>query len=155
MKNLKKSKWLRANKLSLNVSKSSMVLFKNNNKKLERDFFITIDNELIIEKNSTIYLGIYIDRNLSWKEHISNTKIKLQRGIGMLSKLKIFSPRSIVRSAYHAFVTPHINYGILNWGNASDAALSPIFKCLEKANSIINSLYSENEKKFSSKNYHN
>ena len=58
----------------------------------------------------------------------------------MLSKLKIYAPRSIIKSAYHAFITPHINYGLLNWGKASNATLSPIIKCLEKANSIVNSL---------------
>ena len=103
----KVSKWLIANKLSLNISKSNMVLFRCKNRKLERSISIKIDNELINEKNSTKYLGIYIDKTLSWKEHISNIKIKLERGIGMLSKLKIFAPRSIVKSAYYAFVTPH------------------------------------------------
>jgi len=151
----KVSEWLRANKLSLNVSKSNMVLFRNHNRKLISDIFIKIDNELINQKNYVKYLGIYIDKNLSWKEHISNIKIKLDRGIGMLSKLRIFAPRSIILKAYHAFITPHINYGILNWGNASDTALSPIIKCLEKANSIVNSLYPHNERLFSLKNFHN
>lgn len=92
-----------------------MILFRRNNKKLDRQIQIKIGNEKITEKNCTKYLGIYIDKNLLWKEHISNVKIKLERGIGMLSKLKIFTPRSIVKSAYHAFITPHINYGLLNW----------------------------------------
>ena len=135
----KVSNWLKTNKLSLNVSKSNMVLFRPNCK-VNRKIKVKINNELIIEKDCTKYLGVYIDKNLSWKSHISNVKTKIDRGIGILSKLKIFAPRSIIQSAYHAFITPHINYGLPIWGKASDTALSPIIKCLDKANAILNSI---------------
>ena len=136
------SKWLVANKLSLNVSKSNMILFRPKNSKKLNNINIKINNEVIIEKECTKYLGIYIDNKLSWKEHISTVKIKLDRGIGILSKLKIFAPRSVMKSAYHAFITPHINYGLLNWGNASNNLLNPIIKLLEKAKAIVNSIIS-------------
>ena len=136
----KVSKWLTANKLSLNVSKSNMVLFHPKNLKINNYPKIKINGEPIIRRNSTKYLGLYLDENLSWKEHINNVKIKLEKGMGMLYKLKIFAPKSVVKAAYHAFITPYINYGLLNWGNASNATLSPVDKCLEKANKIIKSL---------------
>ena len=70
------------------------------------------------------------------EKHIATIKIKLERGIGILSKLKIFAPKEIMKSAFHAFITPHINYGLLNWGNASKCVLSPVIRCLDKAKSI-------------------
>ena len=141
----KVSKWLIANKLSLNVSKSNMVLFHPKKTKIEHQPKLQINGETIIRKNSTKYLGLYIDEHLTWKEHINTVKIKLERGMGMLSKLKIFAPKSVVKAAYHAFITPHINYGLLNWGNASNESLRPINKCIEKANSLIKSLSNETQ----------
>ena len=151
------SKWLSANKLSLNVSKSNMVLFRSRNQKVDKDICIKINNEQIKEKECTKYLGVYIDNQLSWKNQISNIKIKLERGIGMLSKLKIFAPRSVLSSAFYAFITPHIEYGILNWGRASKSTLNCIIKCLAKVERLfksVNSFESYNEQMFSLESYH-
>ena len=139
------SKWLSANKLSLNVSKSNMVLFRPKNRKVDKNICVKINNEQIKEKDCTKYLGVYIDNKLSWKNQISNVKIKLERGIGMLSKLKIFAPKSVLLSAFYAFITPHIEYGLLNWGRASKTTLNPITKCLAKVEKIVKSSISNSE----------
>ena len=57
-----------------------------------------------------------------------------------MSKLKIFAPKSILLSAYYAFVTSHIEYGLLNWGYSSINSLNPLLKCLNKAKAIVKSV---------------
>ena len=63
----KVSRWLVANKLSLNVSKSNMILFKPNNSKTNKCINLQINNERVNEKENTKYLGIFLDQKLSWK----------------------------------------------------------------------------------------
>ena len=57
--------WLNANKLTLNVEKSNLVLFRKT-KKTSKTLNIKIKGEQIQEKEYTKYLGILIDSKLSW-----------------------------------------------------------------------------------------
>ena len=66
----KVSQWLIANKLSLNVSKSSMIIFRTKQKQTAHEVKIKINNQQILEKKSTKYLGIHLDRHLDWSQHI-------------------------------------------------------------------------------------
>ena len=57
--------WLQANKLTFNVDKSNLVLFRNGNQKNSTKIIVKIDKEQIKEKEYTKYLGLLIDNKLS------------------------------------------------------------------------------------------
>ena len=61
--------WLCANKLSLNVDKSHFVIFHPVQKVV--DFTINLSINNLVEKKSYKYLGVIIDSNLNWKEHVN------------------------------------------------------------------------------------
>ena len=65
LKNL--TNWLNANKISLNVNKTEMILFK-----------------------PIIKIGIKIDQYLNWQDHINNIAIKLNKANAMLCKVRQF-----------------------------------------------------------------
>ena len=60
---------LRANKLTLIVSKSNLLLINIANKPHDK-FETFIDQEQLEKKEYAKYLGIFIDSNLSWKKRI-------------------------------------------------------------------------------------
>ena len=64
----KLSKWFSINKLSLNVKKTSYMLFGNRH--VNNDIKISIDMEEIEKVHVTKFLGVYIDYRLDWKRHI-------------------------------------------------------------------------------------
>lgn len=137
-KELKKVKnWLDANKLSLNVSKSNMILFKKNRTKTNQKLTIKIMDEEIKEKEYTKYLGILIDNKLTWKQHINHVNLKVTKGLAILYKLRNYVSEQILRMLYFSFIQPHIDYGLLIWGNATTTNLKPIKKKIEKAVRII------------------
>ena len=78
--------------------------------------------------NSTKFLGVIIDENLTWKNHIEAISKTFSRNIGMLSKLKHYVPGYIPHSLYCTLVLPYINYGILIWGNTYKVYLSKKIK---------------------------
>ena len=39
------------------------------------------------------YLGVLMDKNLSWKHHVEHVLSKISKTIGMLSKLRHFVPK--------------------------------------------------------------
>ena len=63
LKNL--NRWLRSDKLSLNIEKSSYVIFHPSQKKISDDFNLVIDDICLKKKRSIKYLGVFIDSNLS------------------------------------------------------------------------------------------
>ena len=68
--------WLCANKLSLNIDKTHFVIFHPYQKKLNYSMKIEIDGKTINAHKSVKYLGILIDCQLNWKEHIQQLSKK-------------------------------------------------------------------------------
>ena len=111
--------WLQANKLTLNVDKSNLVLFRKGNQKNSTKIIVKIDKEQIKEKEYTKYLGLLIDNKLSWQHHVKYLNLKVAKGVGIIAKLQHFASKNTLRMLYFAFVQPHIDYGLLLWGNAN------------------------------------
>ena len=61
-------------------------------------------------------LGITIDQNITWSDHITKISIKVARVIGILSKLKHIFPRNILRTIYNSLIHPHLIYVLYRWG---------------------------------------
>ncbi len=115
----KVSDWLIANKLTLNVDKSNFLLISPSRKNTTNKINLSINNEAIAQKDCIKYLGVLLDKNLSWKNHIQHVKLKLSKGIGILAKLRHYVPQNILKNLYYAFIEPHVNYALINWGNAN------------------------------------
>ena len=82
LKNL--TKWLNANKISLNVLKTEMVLFRPKRKSMNFTLKIKLNGKQLYDTNSVKYLGIRIDHKLNWKAHINDIALKL---ITLIKKL--------------------------------------------------------------------
>ena len=61
------SNWLKANKIALNVDKTEPVLFTSSKKQLDWDLKIKPNGKSLYETDSVRYLGIQIDKRLTWK----------------------------------------------------------------------------------------
>ena len=130
----KVSHWLAANKLSLNIKKSNLLHFCIG-KKSRID--IRINDIPIEEKQVTKYLGVLIDNKLSWKQHIEHIKIKIAKGIGVISKVRNYTSKKCLLNLFYAFVQSHIEYNILNWTCTRTSFLVPIELQLKKAVRVI------------------
>ena len=88
MKNL--TDWLNANKISLNVPKTELVILKHQRKKIDSEVKIKLSRKWLYPTDSVKYLGIRIDENLNWK-HVSDIAIKLNRANAVLFKIRNLS----------------------------------------------------------------
>ena len=77
---------------------------------------IILDKTKLKRVDKTKFLGVTIDENLSWKNHIDGITKTISRNIGMINKLKFIIPERILHTLYCTLVLPNINYGILIWG---------------------------------------
>ncbi|NQY44078.1 MAG: reverse transcriptase family protein, partial [Legionellales bacterium] len=120
------SNWLKANKLSLNVSKSNVLIFRAKNASNDNVIHLNIDNEPLLEKTYAKYLGVYIDHKLTWETHINHIKSKLIKGNAILAKLRHFMPENIVKNVYNSYIQPHIDYGALTWGGCAQTHIDKL-----------------------------
>ena len=102
-------KWLDLNKLCLNVNKSKFMLFHMPQRVTPLLHFELNGSpiEYIQEFN---FLGLTLDRSLSFKFHLTKIGNKIPRVIGLLHKLKHIFPSYILRMIYNSLILPHLNY---------------------------------------------
>ena len=113
------NRWFIINKLSLNKDKTKAMLFHPPQRHVQ-NISIDIDSTNIEFLTEFNYLGINFDSNLSWKSHIGKISKKISRTIGVMNKLRNYVPTYILRTLYNSLIFPHLNYGILVWGNSAN-----------------------------------
>ncbi len=91
----KLSEWFRANKLSINIKKSSYMIFKPRQKGLVNDLSITLNGHVIDRVKEVAFLGVVLDEHLSWKPHISQVARKISKSIGIIYKAIVFPFQSL------------------------------------------------------------
>ena len=135
--------WLLANRLTLNIDKSNYVLFHPHQRKIGTDINLRVyDNEhkmlkQLEHKTYVKYLGVLIDKNLSWKYHIDFIALKISKTIGIISRLRHFIPTPILLNIYRSLIYPYISYGLLVWGQASKTNLNKILVLQKRALRLI------------------
>ena len=80
--------WLNANKISLNIKKTEMLIFKSKQKKFEGDLKIKLCGKRLYPSESVKYLHVKINTNLSWQYHVNDLSIKLKKANALLFKMR-------------------------------------------------------------------
>ena len=129
--------WINANNLTINPSKTYALIispFTNLNSPTLNLFY----NHHRIDVVRTVkYLGIILDNQLLFKQHIKMLESKLSRYVGIIFKLKSFLPKYILSKIYYAFIHSYLNYGLIIWGATPASNLSKLCRIQNKALRVI------------------
>ena len=87
LKNL--ANWVNASKISWNVDKTEMILFKPIKKYLDCQLKLKLNGKRLDQTSLVKYLGIKIDHYLNWQDHVNNIAIKLNKANAMLYKVSL------------------------------------------------------------------
>ena len=87
----KVDKWLKSNKLSVNIKEAHYMMFHRTRikSKATEDRVHLCGNNLVSVSN-TKFLGVIIDSKLNWSDHITYIKNKIYKSIGILTKIRRF-----------------------------------------------------------------
>ena len=94
------SDWFQANRLYMNTSKTTQILFSNI--KIKQKPMI-IDGETIFPNNHGKLLGMIIDDKLNWEAHFLNLRSKLSFGIHRIRSVKNLLDIKTKKDMYYAF----------------------------------------------------
>ena len=108
------SDWFRANKLTLNVGKTNCLVFGKNPPELTSA--LSINGERMHVTNTTKFLGIWIDNNLNWNQHLEHIKHRLKYRLYMLRKGINMLTTHAKKILYHAQIESVLTYGLGTWG---------------------------------------
>ena len=109
------SEWLKSNRLSLNVDKSKLLMFKSKQRMLNSDSIsIKLGGVKLIPADGVKYLSLHFDKYLSWDLQTNHISKKLSRANGILSKLRHFAKQTLV-SVYYSILYTHLLYGCPVW----------------------------------------
>lgn len=109
--------WLDKNNLKINLNKTNIMHFsqRNHNNNFTK---IEINKTVLREVDSTKFLGIIVDKKLSWKPHIENLCKRISTSAYALYKLTPKLNTEALITAYHGLVASVLRYGIIFWGNS-------------------------------------
>ena len=131
--------WLQVNKLKLNVKKTHFMIFSSNKHKYDYTKKLFLLNTEIKMEKFTKFLGVIIDQNLNWKQQILHVKKKVSRGLGIIRKARKYLNYDALRTLYHSFVYPYLDYCIEVFGSAKSSIIEPLCRMQRKAIRLITS----------------
>ena len=72
---------------------------------------LTISNHLIERQEFIKFLGVLLDENPNWSEHIKYTENKIAKNLGLLYKARPFLERNALLALYYSYIQTYMNYG--------------------------------------------
>lgn len=129
------SNWFQANKLTLNINKTCFCHFRSPSK--PEITGLQINGQPINYSPSVKYLGIHVDYQLSWKNHIEKLVSKVNMYLGIICRIKNHLNISTLKTIYHALIQSSLSYGIEIWGHALPTTLKPLITAQKKLVRVI------------------
>ena len=126
------------NKIKVNLDKSRVILFSYRKKYRITSF--KFGNGTLGIVDGVKFLGMEIDRNLSFRNHTDFIRNKISKVVGILFRLNNVLPLEILKIIYNSLLLPHITYGLEIWYGALQGNQDRVFKIQKKAIRAINKL---------------
>ena len=119
--------WLSANKISLNVEKTELVIFKSPRKVLSDKIKIKLTGQRQYPSKSVKYLGLRINKFLHWHDQVNNIAVKLNRANGLFLKIRNYIKTKTLRNTYFAIFDSHLTYSCIIWAQNIKQLIDSLF----------------------------
>ena len=132
--------WCKSNGMMLNSAKTKVMLVTTSQKrqKLNNDILnLKYNDDSLQTISSDKILGVFLDNNLMWSEHIKHLSKKIASNIWLLSKIKAFLSQEHHVQFYKSYIQPHIDFCNIVWGSTSDTNKLKIFRLQKRACRVI------------------
>ena len=129
--------WLRGNRLSLNETKTELIIFRWLWKQLQWEPDIRFNSCKLKLHTGIKYLGIFINEIVSWNKQIEISTSKLSRANGILCKMRHLAPLKTCLSAYYSIFYSHLLHGCLAWSYTKKVIIDQVNKLQKRCIQIL------------------
>ena len=114
---VKISDWAKLWKVKFNEEKTGLVNIKRDTKPIHQH---TFGNVVLEDKPQHKHLGITLQNNCKWDEHISNISSKVNMLINCLRHFKYKLGKKALEIMYKSFILPLFDYADIIWDNCTN-----------------------------------
>lgn len=111
--------WCSSNDLVLNSKKTDLLLYTPIGIKPDSSLLIRSGSNSLIQKNQVKFLGLQMDKHLSWEAHINDLSSRLATKNFMIRRLRDSVNINTLKTFYYGSINSILLYGIICWGNCS------------------------------------
>ena len=119
-------KWAITWQMDFNISKCAILTITN--KRTPIIYPYMMNNVLIPRVEQHDYLGVTLDRRLSWKPHITKVCTKANRTLGLVKRTLHAAPKQVRKVAYETLVRPSLEYATCAWSPHTQASNKKVEK---------------------------
>ena len=133
----KLTNWAKKWCLTINRDKSSATLFTLSTQKPAK---LTLGNQPLPYQDVQTYLGVTLDRRLTWAEQIKKAETKARKKLGIMRKLSGTTwgaNEGTLKQVYQGTVRPHLEHGSSSFMTAAQTHLSTLEKVQNQGLRII------------------
>ena len=80
---------------------------------------------------------VFIDENLSWKQHINVVSSTISKSIGILCKSRDVLSKQCLKELYFSFIHNYVNYTNIAWASTCKSKLERLYRCQKHAARVI------------------
>ena len=117
------------NKLFINFNKTKAMQFSRGK---YNNIDISLNDNIIEFVDEFTYLGLTIDKKLTFQSHITKITKKVNQGNGKIYYLSKFLPLNKLKNIFYSTIYPHVNLHILIWGGADATHIQLLVVALNK-----------------------
>ena len=107
--------WSSANKISLNVEKIKLAIFKSPRKVLPDECKIKLIGKRLYPSHSIKYLDVRIDRFLHWHDQVNSTAVKRNITNALLLKSRNYVNMKTLINIYFVIFDSHLSCSCIAW----------------------------------------
>ena len=96
------------------------------NTKCDDNYSVSINGMEITRVYVTKFLGVYMDSQLNWSDHVSVIKRKMSENVSVMNRVRHLLSSSALYSLYYTIILPYLNYCCVVWGNTFQTSLCPL-----------------------------
>ena len=127
--------WTQSNRLTVNVSKTNLMLISNVVTDIPED--IIFDDHILNIVSESKFLGVIIDNKLKYDKHIQSIRIGISKLIGIMRRLSYVVPLTSLKNIYLTLINPLILYCLQIFAATYEIHLTPLRTLQNRAIRII------------------
>ena len=108
------------------------MIFRPRQKRQTLDINLEINHCAIERVKETVFLGVILDEEFSWKPYIANVARKISKSIDVIYKASFCLPTSSLLTLYYSLVYPYLVYCVSVWGSTQSSNLKRILLLQKK-----------------------
>ena len=77
---------------------------------------------------NTKFLGVLINDNLTWTDHIFTVFNKTSKNLGIIRKLSNTLPNDVLHTLYNTLIAQYLSYCNIAWGTSDSRMVNTLFE---------------------------